>query len=72
MKNLYIRTFQGSNDDMSTAIAEAEKPAQILLDSLSRSELVSVQAQSFVDRYEESPNYIGGQTYFHIITVVYE
>ncbi len=63
---MHIRTFTGSDDDMTKAIQEAELSAAPLFESLGRNELISVTAQSFVDR-------IGGEhTCFHIITVVYE
>lgn len=67
---MHIRTFNGSSGDMDVAITEAEDDAQQLLDRLGTGELISVTAQSFVDRFSE----LGEQhhTCFHIITVVYE
>lgn len=67
---MHIRTFTGSDDDMVKAIQEAELSADQLFESIGRDELISVTAQSFVDRWQ-----FGGQVFhtcFHIITVVYE
>lgn len=68
---MHIRTFTGSDDDMTKAIQEAELSADQLFESLGRNELISVTAQSFVDRIGEGL-YAGEHTCFHIITVVYE
>lgn len=67
---MHIRTFTGSDDDMTKAIQEAELSADQLFESLGRNELISVTAQSFVDRIGEG--LYAEHTCFHIITVVYE
>lgn len=66
-----IRTFWGSADEMGDAIDEAETDAQKLLVRLGPAELVSVTAQSFVDRWPDSSRGDAGHTCFHIITVVF-
>lgn len=62
-----IATFAESNQDIDTAIEAAEDRAATLLESLSPSELYSVQAQTVVETWDESRSF-----YSHIITVVYE
>lgn len=66
---MHIRTFLGSDDDLSVAIAEAEAAAQRLLDNLNPHELISVSAQSFIDRWEDGG--LNHHTSFHVITVVF-
>jgi hypothetical protein len=62
-----IVTFAESNQELNTAIEAAEDRASTLLESLSPSELYSVQTQTLVETSE-----INNSFYFHIITVVYE
>jgi tetrahydromethanopterin S-methyltransferase subunit B len=68
---MHIRTFTGSDDDMTKAIQEAELSADDLIERLNPSELFSVTTQSFVDRHGDG-TFAGAHTCFHIITVVYE
>lgn len=63
---MYIRTFVGCHINILKAAESAEREAEPLFSSLSKSDLVSVQAQTLIQQDEE------GDTYFHVITVVYE
>jgi len=63
---MYIRTFIGCQTNIQKATDAAEHEAESLLTSLSKSELVSVQAQTLIEQDEV------GVTYFHVITVVFE
>lgn len=67
---MYIRTFKGSDDSLDSAIEQAEQAAQVLLDCLSAPELISIQSQTIVDRWNSD----GAQQHwcFHIITVTFE
>lgn len=61
-----IATFAESNHELDTAIEAAEDRAATLLESLSPSELHSIQSQTLVETGEYR------SLYSHIITVVYE
>lgn len=67
---MYIRTFTGSDDDMDNAVEEAETAAQQALNNIGAGELISVQAQSLIDRWRDGSE--NRHTCFHIITVTYE
>ena len=65
---MQINTFTGSDNNMDVAVTEAEEQAQDFLATLASDALISVQAQSLIDRWQdEGGNY---HTCFHIITIV--
>lgn len=67
---MYIRTFTAQDEVLVAAVEVAERNAETTMHNIGTVELVSIQAQTLIDRYTEmGKSYV---EYIHVITIAYE